>query len=252
MLLRARVGSVVFNGLATTGFIIGPDGFVGWDDSTPTKRQLQPRSQAHGSFPQKGYRDVRTVVISGTCVADSEQQLEWFGSQLTGLLSDGSMGTITVDHSGVTSFANCFVDGQPTFAMFGAGAAALFTAQFWCPDPRKFGTGNAYGPATALTVFHYGNFAAAPVLTIAGSMPSGYTITGPSEKVYTVTAAVTAAAPHTIDMSTGYLTINGVIQTGVVTVGNTWTVAPGAQVAMTLTPVSGTGTLSATVTDTYV
>lgn len=252
MRLSVRVGAVEFSGLTDKGFLIGPDGFKGWDDSTPTKRQAVDRPWAHGAFSIRGFRDVRVVTLSGSCLADSEQQLNWYDSQLTGLLADGDIGRIVVEHSGVTTWADCYVDDQPQFVMTAAGALATFQIKFWCPDPRKFG--DAHVVAGGVSAPNYGNFAATPVHVVSGDM-SGYTINGPDGKQFIVTVPVVSGHPHTIDMSksVGLLSIDGVyVMGGLGSRTDVWAIPAGGQIAQTLTPTSGSGTLATTVVDTYV
>ena len=250
MLLRVRVGGVILNGFATTGFIIARDGFVGWDESTSTKRDSVVIPQAHGSYAVRGFRDVRVLTVTGICLADSEQQLQLFGAQLTGTGADGNAVRVTVDHSGATTWADGYLDGETKFSMFAAGQAANFAIAMWFPNPRKFG--NTLTFASGVPANHYGNFPAAPVLTVTGSMPSGYSVAGPSGKVFTVTAAIAAGQTHTIDLATGYLKVNGVLTFGAVSRGDLWVIPGGASVTHTLVPVSGSGVLSAAVTDTFI
>lgn len=251
MLLRVRVGGVTLNGLAATGFIIAPDGFVGWDESTATKRDSVPLPQAHGSFAVRGFRDNRVLTVSGTCLADSEQQLRFFGNQLTGTGADGTAIRVTVDHSGSTTWADGYLDGETKFSMFATGQAATFAIQFWFPSPRKLG--NTLTFASGVPAYHYGNFPAAPVLTVTAiTTMSGYTIAGPAGKLYTVTVACNPGHPHTIDMATGQLVADGTISTASVSQGDTWTIPGGARVVHTLTPVSGSGSLGVAVTDTFI
>ena len=249
MRLSVRVGAVEFKGLTDKGFLIGPEGFKGWDDSTPTKRQSVDRPWAHGAFGIRGFRDVRVVTLAGHCFADSEQQLNWYDSQLTGLLADGDIGRIVVEHSGVTTWADCYLDDETQFDMIAAGALATFQIKFWCPNPRKFGDAHTF--ASGVPAFHYGNFPATPVHVVSGAM-SGYTIYGPAGKQYVVTAPVVAGHPHTIDMATGYLSIDGAVVAGAVSQADTWAIPAGAQVTHALVPTSGSGTLATTVIDTYI
>jgi hypothetical protein len=251
MRLSVRIGAVEFKGLTDKGFLITPDGFKGWDDSTPTKRQKVDRPWAHGAFGIRGFRDSRIVTLAGYCFADSEQQLDWYGSQLTGLLADGDVGQIVVEHSGKTTWTQCYVDDEPQFDVIASGAAATYELKLWCPNPRKFGNTNTPPAAATVTSYHYGNFPATSVITVSGSM-SGYTIAGPTGKLYTVTQPVVAGHPHVIDMATGLLSIDGAYVTGVVSRGDTWAVPPGAQVVQTLTPLSGSGVMSVSTLDTYI
>ena len=106
--------------------------------------------------------------------------------------------------------------------------------------------------AFVVVSFHYGNFPATSTIVVAGSMPSGYTIYGPAGKAYTVTQAVVSGHPHTIDMATGLLMIDGTYVYGVTSSGATWAVPPGGQVTQTLTPVSGAGTMTVSTPDTSI
>lgn len=250
MLLRVRVGGVVLNGLAANGFVIAPDGFAGWDESTATKRDTAAMPQAHGSFAVRGFRDVRVLTVSGTCLADSEQQLRFFGNQLTGTGGDGNTVRVTVDHSGETTWADGYVDGETKFTMFAAGQAATFSIQFWFANPRKFG--NTLTFAGGVGAYHYGNFPATPVHTVSGSASSGYTVNGPAGKAFVVTQPLVAGVPHTINMATGFLTVNGLIVVGGVAQGDTWAIPGGATVAQSLTVPSGSAVLSTAVTDTFI
>jgi hypothetical protein len=82
-------------------------------------------------------------------------------------------------------------------------------------------------------------------------MASGYTIEGPDGAEFSVTQAVTTGHPHTIDMRTGLLSVDGAVVYGQVSSGDTWEIPAGSAVSMTLVPVAGSGTLTATVRDTF-
>ena len=257
---RVRVGNVTFFGSkaetaaggVASGFVITQNGLTGWDDGTNIRRNTVYREQAHGEFDVPGFQSGRVVSVAGICYATSAQQMRYYKAVLGGLLADGGSAQIIFDQVDATTWGFGHLTGQTRFTPVLPASLSNYQIQFWFPDPRRYGPSNTFGPASSVTAVHYGNFTAAPVLTVAGSMPSGYTVAGPAGKVFTVTAAVVSGSPHTIDMATGYLTIGGVIQTGVVTVANTWGVPPGQTVTMTLTPVSGSGTLTAAVKDTSI
>lgn len=254
--LRVRVGGVEFHGgysnTVREGFFISPSGFLGWDDGTDMRRTVVPRPQAAGAFDVPGYLEPRIVSISGSCIAESASQLGWFRSKLTGLLAGGDSGQLTVEHAGLTMFANARLASKSKFETLAADPrTGDFQIQFWCADPRKYGELRVFGPDTSVTAFHYGNFPALPVLTVSGSMGSGYTVHGPDGKLYTVTTALASGHPHTIDMRDGFLRVDGAVVVGGVTQADLWTVPPGTTVDMSLTG-SGSGTIAASVADTYI
>lgn len=231
--------------------MIDPAGFDGgWTSGTDTRRDETPIPQGHGSFDVPGFGAARVVPISGSTLADTPTRLKWLGRQLTGLLADGSSSVIQVKQADSTEWAPCRRASKTQFKVNGATETdALFQIQVWCPSPLKFGETRTF--ASGVPAAHYGNFPSTPLLTVTGSM-SGYTINGPQSKKFTVTAAVTPAASHVIDMNTGLLYVGGTATYGAVSRGDTWAVPPGQNVTMTLTPTSGSGAMTAQVVDTYV
>lgn len=234
------------------GFAVDPDGFEGIDDGVDMRRDSVERPQAHGDFELPGFLASRVSSLSGWCRADSHAELLHFRSILTGILGHGGTGKLVARWG-----------GDPRWGMAGrAGPAPKFKVraktpriadwqlQLWFPDPRLYGETRVF--AAGELAHHYGNFPAAPVFTVSGSMPSGYTINGPAGKKYIVTRAVTSGAPHTIDMATGLLSVGGAVVFGAVSRADTWGVPGGAQVAHTLVPVSGSGSVSVAVRDTFI
>lgn len=249
MIPTARIGALVFDGGdGHDGFTIRGNGLTGWADGVTQRRDETVFPQAHGSFDTPGFGSARVVSIQGLCFADSDARLGWRKSQLTGLLSDGGMDRLVVDYQGVVSWADVrLAAGSPIlFTDRVPGRIADYQIQFWAPDPRRYGATNTFTGVSA-TIWHYGNFAAAPVLTVSGASAGGYTVTGPGGALYVVTAALVAGHPHVIDMATGLLSIDGVVQSGVVSTATTWTVPPGQQVTVSVSA----GTLSVAVLDTY-
>lgn len=241
-----RIGEFIARmGEGSEGFFVESDGWDGWDDGVDYRLDEVGIPQAHGSYDLPAFAGSRRLSVSGLCHADSDERLGWYKSQLTGVLADGLAGRVLVEYQGVTSWAMAHRVGSK-FKTIVPGSLARWQLQVWCPDPRKFGDARTF--AAGVPAFHYGNFTAAPVLTVSGDSPSGYTVNGPGGKAYVVTVALTSGHPHTIDMETGYLTADGVITTGDVSQADTWGIPAGAQVPMTVTA----GNLSALVRDTYI
>lgn len=255
--VTVRINDVLFRSQESAvdngdGFYIDGDGFEGWDDGVDVRRDEVMRPQAHGSFDVPAFLAARVVSLTGECWASAPDRLLWFGKRLTGLLAGGESGRVVVVQADGSTWATGRLAAKSTFVVNSEDTrSAFYQIQLWFADPRRFGESRTTSGTTSVAAFHYGNFPAAPVLTVTGSKPSGYTITGPAGKTFTTTKPVIAGSPHTIDMATGFLSVGGVVQSGVVTSGDTWAVPGGASVTQTLSG-SGTATLGVTVRDTYI
>jgi hypothetical protein len=125
---------------------------------------------------------------------------------------------------------------------------ARFQVTLWAPDPRMYGEVHDFAGGTAAV--NRGNFPARPQLIVSGTATSGYTVTGPDGRKVTVTKALTAGAPHTIDFAKGGLYVGDVRQLRAISVYQPWTVGPGLP-GVTATVNNG-ATLIQRVTDTYI
>lgn len=250
MIPTVRIGGVVFDGGdGHEGFTIASKGFVGWLDGVTQRRDDTPLPQAHGSFDAPGFGAARVVSIQGLCWADSDRKLGWYGRQLTGLLADGGMDRLVANYMGLEAFADMRLaaGSQTQFSTRIPGRLADYQIQFWAPDPRIFGNTQTF-TGTSVTAFHYGNFPADPVVTVVGPQVGGYTITGPGGATFTVTQDPGAGHAHTIDFATGLVSLDGVVQSGVVSSADTWTIPPGQQVAMSISA----GSMTVAVKDTFI
>lgn len=245
-----------------TGFLIEPDGFEGWDDGVDMRRESVEQLQQHGSFDLPGYMDSRVISITGNCVANTSAQLAVFRSQLTGLLVNGGKSRLSVAHQGSTLWVDVRLASQTKFVVRGDGKSARFQVQFWAADPRKYGETRSFGPVAPgaeLPVFHYGNFLANPRFTVtAGGAPldEGWAVYGPgsglSRKRFKVNGAVASGASNIIDLSTGQVTLNGNLRVGVVEDATTWGVPGGVRLNHLLDTNGDPGTLSVSITDTFI
>lgn len=264
--LTARINALSFHssgGPDFEGFLIDPDGFEGWDDGVDMRRQSVEQLQQHGSFDLPGYLDSRVISISGNCLAKSPAELAWMRSQLTGLLADGGKARLAVDHQGSTLWADVRLASQTKFVVRGGdGKTARFQLQLWAADPRKYGETRTFGPVAPgaeLPVFHYGNFPASPRFTVrAGGSPldEGWAVYGPgsgdSRKRFKVNGSVSAGSSNIIDLATGQVTAGGVLRVGVVEDATTWAVPGGVQMTHLIDTNGDGGTLSVSITDTYI
>ena len=229
-------------------------GFTGWDDTPDLRRESNDRVNAHGVFDAAGYYTARTASFSGQVVTDSARETAAIGRRMRGLLADGGSGRVTVQRDDITEWAIGRLASSTKFTIDGADpTVAAWQMQFWFPDPRKYGSIQSFGPGTSVTAQHYGNTFAFPRLTVSGSDPAGYTVTGTNGRTWRVTLPLVTQFPHTIDMATGLLTANGSIRTGVTPRADIWRAAPGRPVTQSVVGASGGSvSLQVAVTDTYV
>lgn len=256
--LRVQVGDVEFFGhdQAGSGFVIEPRGLSGWLSGVDVRLNKSNIPGKHGSFDSPGLLGDRTVTITGHALADSPYRLDFMGDTLTGLLANGGLGRVTVHLRGVETTATCRLGAATKWEPLD-DTTAEFQVTLWCADPRRYGEVRVTSgiPYQTFAAWNAGNFPASPLYTVSGTFPSGYEIRGPNSSRFRVTVPVTPSNPHTVDMSTGVVRIGGSTYTGNgVEVATTWRVGSGSIIDQQLAPIGGTGdgTLTATVTDTFV
>lgn len=243
LLFRAGEGS--------HGFFIDEDGLEGWEDTPAVRLDTIARVAADGDFPSASINyEARILTLSGLCLARSAGELGVLRDRLTGLPRGSTRTSVT--SYGVTTSADSTIAGATRFKTVVPGSIARYQISRRFPDPRKYGNTRTLGPGSSVAAFHYGNAAAAPRIIVSGSDSSGYTITGPNGRRYRVTLALTSGSPHTIDMSTGLLTVSSTVRTGVTPQANIWRVPPGQSVTHSVAGASGGSvSMQVTVTDTY-
>lgn len=206
------------------------------------------RPLAHGDYDVPVFREARVVSLEGICLTGSAERQDFLGRQLLSVLGDGSSGRVVFRMPGGAMWGDARLADSPEFEPTLWGQHASWLLQLRFANPRLFGESRTF--ASGAPAYHFGNFTASPVFTVSGDMPSGYTIAG-AGRTFTTSKPLVSGTPHVVDMSTGYLTIGGVVQTGVVSSGDTWGVPAGSSVVNTLSG-SGTGTLSVRVVDTFI
>lgn len=261
-MLRIQAAGVTFLGRPdeqsprVEGLFVGPDGFEGWEDGGgDTRSESVDRPAAHGEFDSPVFLGSRVITIDGHALAWSPAELGHIRNRVMGLGGNGDRFQLTVEHQQETLWASARRGTKPTFKDAGIRHGLLrarFSVHLVCRDPRKYGEVRTFGPATALTVFQYGNFPGIPELIITGAMPSGYAVHGPDGKQFIVSQALSADQTHRLDFRTGRLYRDNVLQIGAVSNGGTWTIPVGSAVPMTLAPVSGAGSMTVRVPDTFI
>ena len=84
-MVQVQVRHVTFHGFADEGFVLSPDGFVGWENAPSSRRTDTPRPGGHGSFRTPVFKNGRLVTLSGTVLASDERQLVAFADDLAGI-----------------------------------------------------------------------------------------------------------------------------------------------------------------------
>lgn len=236
-------------------FSIVKDGLDGWDDGVSMKGGKVERPQAHGSFTLPRFQESRTVTMTGIILATNAMDQELAGNRISGLLAHGGTGRIQVKKAGRTTWALGSLDSASVDPRRGSYKSD-YQIQLWCADPRKFGDLNSepFGTGAAAGSHHWGNAAAAPVITVDGPVTGGYTITGPGGELYTVAGDVPGGTVHTIDLNDGLLRVNGSISAGVgkVTRADVFAVLPGQKASVAIAAFSGSVSGHVTVLDTYI
>lgn len=239
--LEIRVGGLEIVGSPRdssrpTGFIVQQDGLQGWQGLPSGRREALTRAVEHGEHDVPVFLPSRVVTVDGWVLADSAQELGHMGDKIVGLGATGDRLRVTVDMHDAPRWA----DGRRISSEFTDSGSrrngafyGTFQLQFVFADPRKYGDENVWpktDTATSISVAHYGNFPAYPLIEIP-SAPSSYSIASPLG-TYTITGA-TAGGTHTVDLRRGRVFRNGVEMFDVGR-GNLWTVAPGLPLLHTL------------------
>jgi len=249
MMLTVHIEGVTFEGWARdldAAYVIGPDGWSGWDDGVDVRRDETARPGAHGSFDTPGYLSARVITISGSIIARSPTQLAAMSDRLTGLIADGDKARISVQNDFGTTYADVRLASKTQVRVNGAtGTDAEFQVNLWAPDMRKYGEVNSFA-GSSVDVFHRGNFPAVPTITVVGPRSAPYSVSSQGRTV-TVTQALTSGQTHEIDMSTGWVLRNGVLQLSVTSAADVFTIPPGVPATVT-----GPASMTVSVSDTYV
>ena len=240
-------------GAGNDGFYVKGKGLKGVFSGVGVRGKSVERSQAHGDLEVPVLRSSRFVTIAGPCIADSAEKLDWYSTVLTGLLADGESARVIFELPGKTRWGIAKLNDTPEFEPVKWGERAEWQLSLKFANPRLYGDAQTFPNAqwSLSQIHHFGNFKASPVITVTGSAPSGYTLNLPGGKQFKVTRALVSGSPHVIDMADGYLRIGGVIVSNSVTRADLIAVPGGAAVAISVTPVSGTASLSVLVLDTF-
>jgi hypothetical protein len=219
----------------------------GWVGSADVVRDNLKRPNTHGRFPAKQTLDAREVPAAGFLVADSFDERLHMLQQLTALTVRDSF-RLQVELDGVTTWGDAHLSEYPRIDASGVVPEAEWSAVFTFDDPLVYGDTRTFpsSAATSVYAYHYGSVPAYPILTVTQTGSGGYVITNESSE-FRVASSV-AGAVDRIDMRTGRLYRNGVLQPAGSLRRDVWNIPGGTRVLHTIT---GAGLLKVTVTDTW-
>lgn len=254
-MLHVRVGNVDFYGHTTNGFLIGPDGFRGWEGSAATKRNTVEREGQHGAFDTPAHKSARLFTLAGTALADSEGELEQLEEVLAGV--GQSRTQIVVSSAKGTRWAYGSVEGPVVWDRIGGALEAEYEVSFLLPDSFKYGetretvsAGDSVTFGNTVAASHRGNAPAHPRFTVTAtsSMTSGYQIKGKG-RTFDVPGPLNVGSTDKVDFRTGQVLRNGVAVANVIP--QRFQVNGGESAEWRLWPLSGAGTATMHLTDTF-
>lgn len=251
-MLHVRIGNVDFLGFTASGFLIGPDGFKGWEGAPATRRAGIDRAGQHGAFSTPTFKAGRLVALSGHALANSEAELEHLGEVLSGV--GQSEQTIAVQSAQGYRWGRGSVEGEVKFDRVGEATEATWSLSLFMPDPFKYGETRESGSSGAnVSAFHRGNTAAVPRFKVAGLWSGGYRIRGPQGQSFSVVGTLNSNVVDEVDFRTGMVRRNGVPLTRAVLSPEMWSVPGGAAVQWRVEGIDGgSGSAVMYLTDTFV
>lgn len=253
-MLRIQIAGVTiwgapYDSARLSGLYVGPDGFEGWEDGGgDSRRDSVDRPAQHGEFDLPVSLGSRVITVDGYALAASAIELGHLRNAVMGVCAAGGRARLTIDHQEQTLWAHVRRGAKPTFKDAGIRHGVhrgRFMLSMLAADPRKYGETREF--AAGVAAVHYGNFPATPVHEVTGT-GSGYTITGPAGRAFTVSSGPGSGVDR-IDMASGRVYRNGALLLGAVSRADLWTIPPGAP---GVTHAISAGTLTTTVTDTFV
>lgn len=228
-------------------FDIAPDGLKGLVDGVSIRGERTDRPTSDGEYPSLMYLTARTGSIKGLIHATSPFDYEKAKRMLSAI--PFRTPTILTAH---TAIGELWIRARraeaPDFNDLVYGRTAEYQVSWLAQDPRWYGEARKY-PGGSVGVFHRGNYEAIPIIEVTGSRPSGYTVQSQGHE-FVVTRALASGQTHRIDMSTGWLYVNGALQTSGVGAADTFTIPPGPVVNVAVS--GGSGSMTVKLYDTYV
>ncbi|WP_334121857.1 hypothetical protein [Glutamicibacter sp.] len=221
----------------------------GWDETPEAKSNSESRPLADGDYDSEVFYGSRLVTLNGRLSAKTPGDAFMARERLTALL--GSPGRFQVDQFGLVRWGTArrgkIKPGQIK------GRHLPFQMELRFIDPRKFGKARSFSTAVGspVDVLQRGSFPATPIVTVTGSMPSGYDLSL-NGRLVSITKSLASGSTHTIDMRTGILRQNGTVVAGGFSYSELLKVEPGMPQNFFASTASGSGTVRLDYYDTYI
>lgn len=231
----------------------------------------------HGSYHADKKRDSRAITLEATMLYASDFERRQAARAVSGVLGNGTPGTLTSDADGFSLATEVYLDGDIKVELVGKRAIRVQIPMV-APDPRLyaeerrsimhpagFGEGLefnlfsksgilSYGnsvPTSKVAITNGGNFKAYPRFEIQGDFPSGFRLTSDSKAVEFPVPCY-PQSPVIVDM-TGSVTVNGNDMSHLLNRRDWFGIEPGETIQPRITSLQeGHGWSDVFVADTYI
>lgn len=222
---------------------------TGWYEAPQSKGDGGERPLADGDYEAQRFYGPRMVTVDGILFHKGRGQLVSAREQLNVRASLNKHDLVVTD-AGLTR--RLVVKALGVDWIEATRDASRFQVRLRADDPRKFGDSQRFSGSVgaAFDVYQRGAHPATPVVTVSGSMPSGYDLTL-NGRLVTVTKGLSSGSTHTIDMRTGILRQNGVVVAGGFSYSELLKVNAGLPQSFYSVAASGSGTVRLDYYDTY-
>lgn len=225
-------------------YSIEQDGLQGVLDGAGTRANTAPRPLADGDFSAPGFSTSVSGSISGLLQASSPYMYERAVMALKAI-PRRSTSPLVVQSAGGVRRIYARRSGAVAVKPLVYGQTARYMVEWFAPDPFWYGETNTFS-GSVVQVYHRGDDDAYPIIEVSG--PRGpYTIVGPNGERFDITQTLGASDKHSVDMSNARVSLNGVLQVGVVGAAGTWSVPAGQPVTVSVS----NGPMTVFVTDTF-
>lgn len=229
----------------------------GFYTGAPIKGDVHERSWGHGAYAQRRFRAARKLTLTATLLYKTDLERHMASNEIAAVMGSGLPGKLTVNVDGVGPLSmEVFIDGEIEHKFNYQYQGVDIQIPLIAPDPYRYGpTQNAtmvmkgfgeglvfplmapsgtnlhFGdsaPASHTVLHNQGTAPCAPVYTVQGDWPSGFTIVADGKAVE-YDGPVFRESPVTVDMR-GHVTQGGQDRTYLLTRRQWHTVPPGGAI----------------------
>lgn len=254
----------------------------GWFGGVGVSDPADQRKLGHGLFPLPSLRTGRELTLSATLIFREEVDRAVADRFISGILWDGSFGTLEATVGNVTLTSAVKLSGAVKHTYSGTESVHI-QLPLTAPDPFLYGPARTYqifsagaGQGLAYPLFgastgtssaldwgssaplggaatNSGNTTAWPIFTIHGDWPSGFRITSGAQAIE-YPSPVHASSPVTVENLTGSVKVAGIDQTYRLTRRDWMNIPAGESIQPRIEPLGPAtgGWCDITVKDTYI